>query len=75
MGEWSRRSGLSRRSRRSGLSGRSGQGKQGEQGKQGKENKSKIYNFLIEKVKRKKLKGKMSKKKYPNRRHLSNKKR
>ena len=45
------------------------------QGKQSKENKSKIYNFLIEKVKRKKLKGKMSKKKYPNRRRLSNKKR
>ena len=49
--------------------------KQREQGKQSKENKSKIYNFLIEKVKRKKLKGKMSKKKYPNRRRLSNKKR
>ena len=45
------------------------------QREQGKQNKSKIYNFLIEKVKRKKLKGKMSKKKYPNRRHLSNKKR
>ena len=54
---------------------RSKHGKLTEQGKQSKENKSKIYNFLIEKVKRKKLKGKMSKKKYPNRRRLSNKKR
>ena len=54
---------------------RSGRSKQREQGKQSKENKSKIYNFLIEKEKRKKLKGKMSKKKYPNRRRLSNKKR
>ena len=56
------------------MSGRSKHGKLTEQGKQSKENKSKIYNFLIEKVKRKKLKGKMSKKKYPNRRRLSNKK-
>ena len=52
-----------------------GRSKQREQGKQSKENKSKIYNFLIEKVKRKKLKGKMSKKKYPNQGRLSNKKR
>jgi len=65
---------MGERSGRSGLSGRSKHGKLPEQGKQSKENKSKIYNFLIEKVKRKKLKGKMSKKKYPNRRRLSNKK-
>ena len=56
------------------MGGRSGRSKRSERSKQSKENKSKIYNFLIEKVKRKKLKGKMSKKKYPNRRRLSNKK-
>ncbi len=57
------------------MGGRSESRELSKQGKQSKENKSKIYNFLIEKVKRKKLKGKMSKKKYPNRHRLSNKKR
>ena len=63
------------RSGRSERSGRRGRRKRRERSKQSKENKSKIYNFLIEKVKRKKLKGKMSKKKYPNQGRLSNKKR